>query len=583
MPPIVIRSQPGVQRDGTRFDSDAHVDALWARWDSRGRPRKMGGYRVITDDLTGVASGCNSFSRDGLTYMHIGHSQGLQQVVFDSTTGVLQGVYDRTPVMLAPNTNYYWQFAIIFDPIVNNDASIFAWPGVNLAQIDTDDEQPVFFGKLIDTAVLVPMSLPIMRDSHAVASFSCDTTSGDATVTCTSTASLRKNMYVTGTGIPANARILSITNATTFELNANATATATSTLAFKVGGVCGGIVGMSPYLFCYGSSGRIIHSTDSDPNDFFGTGSNEAFVTGQKIIRGWPTRGGAGNNPAGLFWSLDSLMRVTYVGGDAVFSYDTVAAAISIISPQCVVEHDGVYYWVGDDRFYMFAGGVRELPNTFNSDYFFEGINHAHENKVFGFRVPRYGEIWWCYPRGTATECTHAIIYNTRLNVWYDTELPNGGRCCAENPVPFGYPILAGHVATDAGTYQLWQHETGVDEIIGSRASAIRSYFETGDVSLVGAGDKAQDSALQIDKLEPDFRQTGDMTVTLVGNQNARSQTYEEQALTFSDDPDVREELVNLKATRRQMRFRFESNTAGGNYIAGKTIAHIGPSDGRST
>ena len=102
-------------------------------------------------------------------------------------------------------------------------------------------------------------------------------------------------------------------------------------------------------------------------------------------------------------------------------------------------------------------------------------------------------------------------------------------------------------------------------------------------MSLVAAGDKAQDTALQIDKLEPDFEQTGDMTVTLLGNQNARSPTYEEQALTFGDTPAAREELVNLKATRRQMRFRFESNTAGGNYIAGKIIAHIGPSDARST
>jgi hypothetical protein len=582
MPPIIIRSQPGVQRDGTRFDADAHVDAHWCRW-VNGRPRKMGGYRVITDALTGAPSGCNSFSRDGLTYMHLGHSQGVQQVIFDSITGVLQGVYDRTPAMVSPNANYYWQFAIIFDPIINNDASIFAWPGVNLAQIDTDDEQPVFFGKLIDTAALIPMSLPIMRDGHTVTSFSCTTSNGVATVTCASTASIRKNMYVTGTGVPANARILSIDSATQFTLTANATTSATNTLTFKVGGVCGGIVGMSPYLFAHGSSGRIIHSTDADPNDFFGTGSNEAFITGQKIIRGLPTRGGAGNNPAGLYWSLDSLMRVTYVGGDAVFSYDTVAAAISIISPQSVVEHDGVYFWVGDDRFYMFAGTVRELPNTFNADYFFDGINHAHENKVFGYRVPRYGEIWWCYPRGTATECTHAIIYNTRLNVWYDTELPNGGRRCAENPVPFGYPVLAGHAVTDGGTYQLWQHETGVDEVEGSSARAIRSYFETGDVSLVAAGDKAQDTALQIDKLEPDFEQTGDMTVTLVGNQNARSPTYEEQALTFGDTPAAREELVNLKATRRQMRFRFESNTAGGNYIAGKIIAHIGPSDSRST
>ena len=40
-------------------------------------------------------------------------------------------------------------------------------------------------------------------------------------------------MLVTGTGIPADATVLSITNATTFELSANATATGTVTLTFN--------------------------------------------------------------------------------------------------------------------------------------------------------------------------------------------------------------------------------------------------------------------------------------------------------------------------------------------------------------
>lgn len=54
------------------------------------------------------------------------------------------------------------------------------------------------------------------------------TTSGDATVTVASTANLAVGMTVTGTGVPAATKILSITNATTFELSANATATGAS-------------------------------------------------------------------------------------------------------------------------------------------------------------------------------------------------------------------------------------------------------------------------------------------------------------------------------------------------------------------
>ena len=56
----------------------------------------------------------------------------------------------------------------------------------------------------------------------------CDTTSGDATVTMDSTASIEAGMSVTGTGVPAGATVLSITDGTTFELSANANATNTN-------------------------------------------------------------------------------------------------------------------------------------------------------------------------------------------------------------------------------------------------------------------------------------------------------------------------------------------------------------------
>ena len=57
----------------------------------------------------------------------------------------------------------------------------------------------------------------------------CDTTNNDATITVDSTTNIKAGMYVYGTGIPTDATVLSITNATTFELSANATASNTNT------------------------------------------------------------------------------------------------------------------------------------------------------------------------------------------------------------------------------------------------------------------------------------------------------------------------------------------------------------------
>lgn len=60
---------------------------------------------------------------------------------------------------------------------------------------------------------------------------SCTTTSGSANVTG-STTNLIAGMYISGTGIPAGTKILTITNSSTFVISADATETGTNTLKF---------------------------------------------------------------------------------------------------------------------------------------------------------------------------------------------------------------------------------------------------------------------------------------------------------------------------------------------------------------
>ena len=210
------------------------------------------------------------------------------------------------------------------------------------------------------------------------------------------------------------------------------------------GSATGGIVSLHPYLTFFGDNGYVGWSTAADPTDLTGTGSGSANVTGQKIVRGLPMRGGSGASPAGLYWSADALVRATFTGGSTVFAFDTISTESSILSPASVIEYDGIFYWAGVDRFLMFNGVVREVSNTMNVNYFFDGLNFDKRMKVFATKVTRYGEIWWCYPRGDATECTHAVIYNVRENVWYDTELPNEGRSAGLPAAVYRYPLMTG-------------------------------------------------------------------------------------------------------------------------------------------
>lgn len=352
--------------------------------------------------------------------------------------------------------------------------------------------------------------------------------------------------------------------------------------------VSGGICIIAPYLFTFGSKGELTWSAPGTITDFDSVGSNDEFATGQKIVKGLPLRNGSGG-PAGIFWSLDSVIRaISTSDANAGFAVDTLSSESSILSSQGVIEYDGVFFWAGVDRFLMFNGVVQEVPNTMNLDWFFDHLNFAQRQKVFAFKVPRRGEIWWCYPRGNATECTHAVIFNVREQTWYDTQLPRSGRSAGVFAKVYQKPFMVDVDLTGTG-YTLWQHETGLDEINGSTVNAIPSYFETNEISLTKQ-QQPSTKALTVAFIEPDFNQTGDMSVTIKGRANARAPVLSANSVTFNQyssevpvtlPPD--EQILGVKATRRLLRFRFESNVAGGNYFAGESYAHIEPSDGRIT
>jgi hypothetical protein len=371
--------------------------------------------------------------------------------------------------------------------------------------------------------------------------------------------------------------------------------------------VTGGVVTLPPYTVAFGNDGYVAWSIPNGPADFTGSGAGNAFVTGQKIVRGMPLRGGPGNSPSGLLWSADSLVRMTYIGGTAVFQFDTISTQSSIMSANSVIEYDGIFYWLGSDRFLSFNGVVREVPNNLNLNFFFDNLNYEYRQKVFAIKVPRFGEIWWCFPFGDSTEPNHAIVYNVREDTWYDTPLPEGGRGAGTFPAIFRKPMMTGVAAnvspediritesqdtriTQSGDtriteesntpqYRLWVHEVGTDAIDGQRIQPILSYFETADLSL--PVQSQVNKAIQVLMLEPDFVQSGDMTVAVRGRANARSPEVNGEEKTIFETPQTpQEQVIYFKEQRRELRFRFTSNTIGGNYEMGLILAHTQAGDG---
>ena len=517
-------------------------------------------------------------------------------------------------------------------------------------------------------------------------------------------------------------------------LSAAATTTGNSTLTFNNNvSVSGGVVTLHPYVFVYGNNGLIRNCAAGNAQDWVSADANEVNVATGKIVQGLPVRGGS-NAPSGLFWSLDSLIRVSYIGGTGTpiqyWRYDIISSQSSILSSQSAIEYDGVYYWCGVDRFLLYNGTVKEIPNLYNQNYFFDNLNYNQRQKVWVTKIPRFGEIWWFYPRGDATECTDAIIYNVRENVWYDAGEALGARRSA------GYfsqvlsrPVMAGWEVTDSvevftqsmttvsgsvfinlatfntqvaigqivsgtnivagstvsavtssaiqtlgtvtggsgytnGTYtnvpltggsganatatvvvsggavttvtitlrgagyvigntlsasntnlggtgagfsipvtaiyaqtitlstaasgsgtqvltfstppnliSMYQHEVGVNAVVGQNEFAIDSYFETSDLGWVAGGPPetsmvGENRWLRLERIEPDFIQSGDMTVVVTGRPFAQSEDVESDPYTFG--PNIGK--VDMREQRRELRLRFRSNVVGGNYQLGRLL-----------
>ncbi len=716
----------GIQRDGTQFDSPMCVDGQWVRF-QRGRPRKIGGYKGIFLNATGISRGMQMTSTGGLNYVVSGNANGLEQWITDNDDGVGAGPYRYSLSNFTASTSNLWQFDIGYDSTGGANNNLVAHPGQNLTAIDSTVNTPVLYGSFPGSSGSLSMSkvgvftataylngvTAIINGNNALigagqsmsgTGITAGTTvssvsvvvsasilgymSGTTlTVTSISVGSLAVGQTITGSGVTAGTTITAlgtgtggvgtytisvsqtvggVTNLVSFAGGATTTVTAsasmttgTVTVTFDNNiSVSGGCVMIHPYLFVYGNNGLIQNCGAGNFQDWVSATSNSNNVSTGKIVKGLPLRGGTAS-PAGLFWALDALIRVSFSpttasGSTLYWSYDLISSQSSIMSSQSVIEYDGIYYWIGVDRFLAYQGVVQEIPNGINQNHFFDHINLAQRQKVWASKVPRWGEIWWFYPRDDATECNDAIIYNVREKAWYDAGMALGSRrssgtfsevfpkpLWADNTpitsvsftasitgstmtvsaVSYGtlsvgqlvngagipsntYITAFGSGAGGAGTYTLsatfaspisseqmtvttytiWQHEAGTDQVYLTTVDAVRSYFETTTIgsmiNLVGSTTQPGDNLwTRMERVEPDFVQTGEMSVTVLGKGYADDTDQASDPYYFQ--PDTLK--IDMREQRRELRLHFESNTFNGNYETGKVVLSVTTGDTRST
>ena len=465
-----IDTTAGIQRDGTVFDVNVYTDGKWVRF-QRGRPRKIGGYRSIVTDATGYSRGIYVNSVDGINQVFNGYNNGLE-VVNINNDGIGSGInqFTFTGLVLTLNTlvggTLYTDGTYTNVTLTGGTGSgakatvVVAGNTVTTVTLTTAGNQYTVGDTLSATAASIGgtgsgFSINVATINDGFTESDLNLWQFDSSYDAQGSGN---QLLLAHPGINL-AQIDQTVN--TPVLAGNIAGTTLSPLADTSGAtptgdiieVAGGVVVLHPYVFVYGDNGLIKNCAAGNPYDWNGADANETNVSSTKIVKGLPVRGGS-NAPSGLFWALDSLIRVSYTpttvtvaGSPQTFywRYDVISSQSSILSSQSVIEYDGIYYWCGVDRFLMYNGVVKEVTNNFNQNYFFENLNYNQRQKVWAQKVPRFGEIWWFYPSGDSIECNDAIIYNIRENCWYDAGGSVGAtRTAGYFSQVFKYPINAG-------------------------------------------------------------------------------------------------------------------------------------------
>ena len=276
-----------------------------------------------------------------------------------------------------------------------------------------------------------------------------------------------------------------------------------------------------------------------------------------------------------LIYTDVSLHGMQFLGPPFTFGLTEISRNVTIASPNAAVAVNDFVFWMGSKEFYVYSGTVARLPCTV-LDYVFSDFNRDQIGKVMAGHNSSYGEVWWFYPSGSATENDRYVIYNYQEKVWY---FGNLARTAWVDRGINQYPIAA---STDN---KLYYHEFGQDDGSTNPASAISANIESSQIDI-GDGDKFT----FIRRLIPDvtFRDSTNETPRanlVVKTRNFPGVTFSETSSdtvsqSASSPIELFTEQVHLRLRGRSFAFRIESDVTGVMWRLGTPRLDIRP-DGR--
>jgi hypothetical protein len=288
-----------------------------------------------------------------------------------------------------------------------------------------------------------------------------------------------------------------------------------------------------------------------------------------------------------IVWTDAAIYAMQYLGPPFVWGFTLLADNISLVSPNAIATAAGVVYWMGVDKFYMYAGRVETLPCSVRQ-FVFNDINREQEAQFFAGTNEGFSEIWWFYCSKDSTVVDRYVIFNYLDRVWYYGTMNR--TAWLDSPLR-QFP----QAATDNNIIVF--HEAAVDNGETNPPSAINSYIQSSDFDI----DDGHNYGF-VWRMVPDITFDGSdtsgatldkpfVTFTVRPKQNPGSgygvstnpSVTSAQSYAGQTSYNVQQftEIIYSRVRGRQMAFKVESNSLGTQWQLGVPRIDVRP-DGRN-
>lgn len=276
------------------------------------------------------------------------------------------------------------------------------------------------------------------------------------------------------------------------------------------------------------------------------TSNRRKLSGGSKLLAG--TRLSSGLS---MLWSDTTAFIMQFIGGRTVYSTRAVGSNCGLVGPAAKVEINGIAYWMSQDKFMMFDGSVKQIPNWSDIDPFvFLRLNRMQREKSHAVYNKQFNEIWWFFPSVDSEECAEYVMVSLDSYAWVTGTMSRTAGGANDDSI-------GGILMISANGY-VYKHEDGKN----ADGAAIEAYLRSGRASF-----NKGNTFMDVWGIMPDFyRLSGDLVVDI--------SIYEYPMSTVAEHTDTATLAVgvtqeSLRTGGRQVAFTVTSNEIDGDFSFG--------------